>query len=185
MGIRLPAPPADALTVLADTMADLESADPRRDVGGAPLRVAPHPLPLYNLPLASIRRGAEPVRGARQVGWRYLIERDGSPAVADLHGSPSGKTVEFGRVASGPPAARLVARANDAELLGAGHSDDFEARILEVPALHITAFWLEADEPLFLLVTPDTPAEPMSAASFRAYLIEAATRYRDAARRQP
>lgn len=180
MAITLPPPPANALAVLTDAVSDLHGADPRV-IGGPRVRAAPHPFPLYQLRLSGIRRGNDPLKSARQIGWRYLIEQSRSPSVADLYVTSGDDTLEFGQLARGSPVERLVSRAHQAESLGGGpalSAPDYEARILDVPALHISALWLEGAAPLFLLVTPEDGPEPLDADAFRALLVAAAGKMR-------
>lgn len=188
MGITLPPPPDDAMAILTDGVTDLQSSDPTRAIGGSAPRAAPHPFPLYRLKLASIRAGSDPLRSAAQIGWRYLVERDDTPAVADLHEKSETGVLDFGQMATGPLADQLVAGANRAEaLVGAqgGAEPEYEARILEVPALHVSALWLKNENPLFLVLLPEGSTEPLSAADFRAMLVAAAAELRQATRRRP
>lgn len=188
MGITLPPPPDIAMAILTEGVTDLQSADPTRAIGGAAPRAAPHPFPLYRLKLASIRQGADPLRGATRIGWRYLVERDDTPAVADLHERSDTGALDFGQMATGPLADQLVAGANRAEALFGeqrGAEQEYEARILEVPSLHIIALWLESENPLFLVLLPEGSGDPLNAADFRAMLDAAATDLRQAIRRRP
>lgn len=188
MGIILPPPPDNAMAILTDAVTDLQAGDPTRAAGGGSARAAPHPFPLFRLTLAAIRCGTDPLRSVKQVGWRYLVERDGTPAIADLHQRSLNGALNFGQIASGPLVDRFIARAQQAETLVSNDSrkeDDYQARILEVPALHISALWLEGGHPLFLLVSPEDRADPLDASEFRAFLLAAAASLREATQRRP
>lgn len=188
MAITLPPPPANALAILTNAISDLQGADPNRAIGGSRVRAAPHPFPLYQLRLSGIRRGNDPLKSARQIGWRYLIEQGRSPSVADLYVTSGDDALEFGQLARGSPVERLVSRAHQADSLGGGRAvpmPDYEARILDVPALQVSALWLEGASPLFLLITPEDETEPLDADAFRALLIAAAGKVRSTPARQP
>ena len=182
MGIVLPAPPETALGVLTEAVADLQVTDPSRTLGAAETRVAPHPFPLYVVGLASIRRGSNSIRAARPAGWRYLLERGGAPAIADLHATATGESVYFGRLVAGDTAERLLERAREAEALASGQ--DFEARILDVPALHVAALWLHGSTSLFLPIGPDVDPAPLDLAAFQQFLLDGAIRLRAASRQR-
>jgi hypothetical protein len=75
------------------------------------------------------------------VGWRYLITNAGPIAVADVKESAQG-TPRFGSLIRGQIAERFEQAAELADQSFSGDEAEFEVRVLEIPALYITALWL-------------------------------------------
>ncbi len=137
--IQKQAPPDRGGTVVRNALRDLwgEEADPSM-LGGAALDLG-LPLPVYRLRLDDIRDTAS-IKKARLVGWRYLMEKEGNSAYADVvvtsNGDPS-----FASLSRNKNAERLNQAAHLAESVAEG-LPECEARILDIPALHISAIWL-------------------------------------------
>jgi hypothetical protein len=97
------------------------------------------PLPVYALSLQAALR-PRPLKYVRLVGWNYLIVGGEATGIAHVHAS-RGK-FRFAGITDGPAAQRLLDAALLAETALQGLRVSFEARVLEVPPLHIHALWL-------------------------------------------
>jgi hypothetical protein len=119
--------------------------DPHDALGGAV--TFSQPLPVYRLSLNDI---GEPnsINKAELTGWRYLLEKGGGSAYADLVERPN-KEQEFASLAENKNAERLNQAAHLAEQV-AENLPDCEARILDVPALSIAALWLFGRQSSFI-----------------------------------
>src|SRR5947207_10609333 len=145
MAITLPEGPAAQQTIAA-AVAELRHHGGAGVFGGAgPIHAAPA-LGVYVLDLkALIDKGIS--EGARQVGWRYLLMTP-ELAVADAatETRDGNTTPRFSSVTHGLAAARLDAASTVAETEYGGSTPRYQHRILEVPALGITALWLHAPD---------------------------------------
>jgi hypothetical protein len=82
----------------------------------------------------------DPFSAARLIGWKYPIIGGDSPGLAFLLIAPDG--LKFAGISHGPLPNRLL----DAAVLANNHLEslveEFEPRLLEIPALRIYALWL-------------------------------------------
>lgn len=135
--------PDGGLEVVARAVRDLMPSPSAggEALGGAAGRAASRPLPVYHLGLEDIGPGA-PLARARQVGWRYVVVDGRIAALADVRRTDGGELrfagLSQGAIIRGFEAATRLA----AERFGSAASDDYGARILEVPALYVSALWL-------------------------------------------
>jgi hypothetical protein len=106
-------------------------------LGGSPQTGAPLPVYLLSRDEALL---PDPLSAARLIGWKYPIIGGDSPGLAFLLIAPDG--LKFGGISHGPLPSRLL----DAAVLADNHleslAEEFEPRLLEIPALHIYALWL-------------------------------------------
>jgi hypothetical protein len=131
--------PAGGPSIIDRALFDLRGPAAAKDMLGGAETKRSEPLPVYRLELQDIS-GSKFLDKAKPVGWRYLIERADGVAYADLmEGSPGHQT--FARLARNRNAERLNAAAQLAEK-AAEPLPDCEARILDIPALHIATIWL-------------------------------------------
>jgi len=164
MPITFSDPPQSALEAARSGMRTIVS---RRRFGDPALRAADPDALELDTPLGVSVLGAEDLtngRGldaARAVGWRYIIRAGHEPiatadAATDNRGSHS-----FSHINQGPyvkATAEAVAAAAD---LPETHDGTFEARLLEIPALHSTSLWLHAtDEAGGDMIVPIAPTPP-------------------------
>lgn len=117
-------------------------------LGGAELDLS-RPLPIYRLGLDQIE-GDDFLDRAEHFGWRYLIEgphgRMGFADVRDLGGGEP----RFASFAENQHADRLSKAAEIAHSLSASLPDEYEARVLDVPALYVSAVWLANENSIFI-----------------------------------
>jgi hypothetical protein len=96
---------------------------------------------------------------AKPVGWRYLLEKAGGIAYADLIEKPGGDP-SFASLSRNRNADRLNQAAHLAEALAAD-LPDCEARILDVPSPHMSALWLFGSESKFIpYIDPERLSQP-------------------------
>jgi hypothetical protein len=119
--------------------------------GAAPVR-ASQPMPLFVVRLDQIDQ-TDFIRYAKPVSWRYLILGDGPVAVAELKEGPQ-KQGRFSTLIHGDLAARLAAATRSAEEKYGNSGIEYEPRILEIPALYITALWLHGQKDAFFPMDP-------------------------------
>ena len=131
-------PPPAGQSIVTNALRDLWQPDPHEALGGAAINLS-QPLPVYSLQLADIDK-ADSINKAKSVGWRYLMEKAGGAAYADLVESSAGEPA-FASLSRNRNAERLNQAAHLAEKVADG-GPTYEARILDVPALHISAIWL-------------------------------------------
>jgi hypothetical protein len=157
MAIQSPQGPAAGTEILEAHLTHLLSRGPGRTTaqlgaaeGGAQATAksmqASKPIRLYSLALGDIV-DEDSLTHAQPIGWRYLIYGDGPVAVADLQQSGESEPPTFRRLTRGPIAERL----NAATLYAARAYDQagsaaLEPRMLEIPALYISALWLHGSD---------------------------------------
>lgn len=104
---------------------------------GSPQTGAPLPVYLINRDEALF---PDPLSAAKLIGWKYPIVGGDSAGLAFLLITPDG--LKFAGISHGPLPNRLL----DAAVLADNHleslAEEFEPRLLEIPALHIHALWL-------------------------------------------
>jgi hypothetical protein len=162
-------PPPEAEHILKEGLvADQELMD-RRGLGGSRGRGRQRmkkPLPVYLCTLSDAAKGRV-VEGARLSGWQYLIvEGDEIVEVAKLFGDSEEERLRFGGVARGGVLLRNIQAAlHHAERLVEKGNARYELRLLDVPAVYVSAIWLKnrmGGEDRFLpLGSRGMPREPM------------------------
>jgi hypothetical protein len=116
--------------------------------GGAGATRATQPMQLFGLNLNDIT-DENFLQKAIPLGWRYLITNTSAIAVADVRETGSGPP-RFGSLIRGMIAERLEQAAELAHQNYAAGPLTFEARILEITALYITALWLHGPRDILI-----------------------------------
>ncbi|ACL55711.1 hypothetical protein [Methylobacterium nodulans] len=149
MSLVLKSAPATGRAVVRRALRDLWDQGPTADAaGGAAINLA-EPIPLYRLGLNQIDATGG-LTQAQHVGWRYLLETaGGDTAVADV-GEVGGGETRFASLARGENARRLIEAATLAESVAQQKPEEYEVRILDVPALHVSAIWLAGENNIFI-----------------------------------
>jgi hypothetical protein len=156
MAITTAQGPAGGAAIVADVVATLMTSGPGAlspKGGKAPSSYPGTPLPLFVLQLQDIvSAGSKFMDKVIENGWRYVIVSDGQvKAVADVKGPQGGQPPQFSALTHGELAERL---AQASELAANNFADDpagnFEARVLEIPALYIEALWLHGSRDIFI-----------------------------------
>ncbi len=123
---------------------------------GSPQTGAPLPVYLLSRDEALL---SNPLSAARLIGWKYPIVGGDAPGLATLLIAPDGP--KFAGITHGPLPSRLL----DAAALADDHleslAEEFEPRLLEIPALHICALWLfrAEGENFFISLMDEPPGE--------------------------
>jgi len=124
------------------------------------------PHPVYLLKLEDLAKG-ESVSSARRVGTRFLLVQDGKPVAAAELPEPAVASAAA-RASQGNSPAQLNrgpfvqgthAAIEHAETLHEVRSNDYELRLLRVPALYLEALWLHSPQGADILI-PVEPAPP-------------------------
>ena len=148
--VQVQNPPKTGPQAVERALRDLRRRpDPRGFLGGTAVKLS-RPLPVYRLGLADIRT-RKSLDSAKLAGWRYLIEpAEGSGvAYADVREKGGGDSI-FASFSQNRNAERLTEAAHLAQQIASGLSSNCEARILDVPALYVSAIWLTSREPTFI-----------------------------------
>jgi hypothetical protein len=151
--------PLDSRTALADGLAALAAAPTPAAaahlaaVAGAS---APPPLPVYPFALDDLAAGRDP-RGESQVAWVFLlVVNDQAVRTAEVVPAPDGKGFAFAAI-SAAEATAINQGIAVAEADKATAKDDYELRLVRVPALYVTALWLKhavARNDRFVVIPP-------------------------------
>ncbi|MEK6273084.1 MAG: hypothetical protein AABM42_10625 [Actinomycetota bacterium] len=184
VAIRFPEPPEDVAAAANDLMGGERETLGMRQLdfpgGAAPLGAQP----VFTAGLdAIVESGGDVERVAEApTSWRYASELGGAPRVYELVSEVKAGRTRATRVGDDQftPAIRdaLAAAQDDPRV----RTEDFEARLLRVPALKLLAVWLHAigTEDLYVPVVPTAvdaaPGELYGADDFRSRLREAASR---------
>jgi hypothetical protein len=164
---------------------DYDASDP---LGGADVTQFSDAIPIFRIDLDKIH-SENIMSDAREVGSRYLIGRadtEQAVAIADVRKDTETGTTAFGRLARGGVAQRLWdATMLASETYGRG-SEQFEFRIIDIPALQCSALWLHGDrghDAFFPINSGDKADESKirEEPSFVAKVIGAASNYKRAA----
>ncbi|MBA2445573.1 MAG: hypothetical protein H0V49_09610 [Nocardioidaceae bacterium] len=114
------------------------------------------------------------LRSAVPTGWRYLLRQGDQVVAAAQTVTDDGGQAAFASFNSGPyvESTRLAfGTAEEYAGAGPGSEDDWEPRILHVPALHAMALWLHTEAETTDIVLPLPPAprasSPIGAAPCR------------------
>lgn len=184
MALKLATPPATALPAVTSAL-DRLAGRTVNSLGGGGAAIGPRslavaernamtssvPHPVYQLTLADLAEGRG-LDAARRVGWRYLLE-DGSHQVLGFAetSDEAADGVQLRALNTGRFGQATRDAVEAAEHLGFVARDDFEVRVLRVPALSLNALWLAGDrdtvEDALVPLSP-TPAEILPGAPTRA-----------------
>ena len=143
----------------------------------------PHPVFMLGLDDAAADKLTE---AAKLVSWRYLLiaGEESAPAAAEVRAGAGENTVEFLHVDSGPFVGAMVDAIAMAEKLHVVEQQDFEIRLLQVPAIYLVALWLHNPASDIFIPIGKTPPQiarrqPYPAAEFKP-LVAALARSRQA-----
>jgi len=131
--------------------------------GAAPAELemdVPHRV--YALGLDQVREGAD-LDQAVPIGWRYLLKQGDQVVAAAQTVTDAGGQAAFASFNSGPyvdSTQQALGTAEEYAGAGAGSGDDWEPRVLHVPALHAMALWLHTDAETTDVVLPLPPVPP-------------------------
>jgi hypothetical protein len=169
--IRLPSGPINAPTAIGKAMNDLGLRG-SHSAFVSPTIKASQPIPVFVLQLDEIGDGF--LGRARRWGWRYLLIDTGS--AADVNDK-----AEFHSISHGELPARLMEACERASAMFEQRPEQFEPRILEIPALYVVTLWIFGPEQTFfcLLDLDGIPAlQPLAQAEFETHVIALAERAR-------
>src|SRR5215471_2294373 len=169
--------PRGAATVLAANVTDMLRAKHiphgmKADVHPQELEHS-EPHPVYVATLDDLAAG-KLLSAARQTGWRYLLVHDdevvaeaelsaGRPAAKGAKGAKKSRSAKkeeltFAGLTHGPFSAATVEGLHAAESLPQVEKDDYELRLLKVPAVYLVALWLHGANEDILVPLGQPPA---------------------------
>ena len=141
MPIKSHVGPAGGTTTLQRALSARRPHAAVTPLGGPPQAGAP--IPVYHLGVADLANDA-PLHRAAHTGWRYPVIGALEPGLADVREALPGQGATFGGLQQGLIARRLLQASLLAETALAGAADNYEPRLLEMPALRFSALWLHA-----------------------------------------
>lgn len=141
MTIKTHQGPADGWQVTSEA---ISTRTRRVEAGVSPLGGASHlaqPVPFYHLPLDKIDSN-DPLAFATSTGWRYPIVGGDRPGLADIRGDEGSTGSKFAGLSHGILAKRFLEASTLADTQLGDGAEEFEPRILDIPALGYAALWL-------------------------------------------
>jgi hypothetical protein len=161
MALLAPSPPYEAAEAVQSTFRSFAEhrtfKSPALSKATGPLQLG-EPLQVFTLGLNDLAAGKD-LQAAKPSGWLFLVQ-DGDQTLASAESVPTGKGDE--QVFSALNEGRFVA--STAEAIGTArgmpevNQDDFEPRLLRVPALYVTALWLHKSKGGGDLLVPLAPS---------------------------
>jgi hypothetical protein len=129
--------------------------------GGALSLTLPHQV--YTAGLEDLAGGQDLTQALRLSGWRALVEEDrqvvAAAEVPASPGAPASASINRGALVQSTVEALEQAERHDSVL-----SEPFEPRLLQIPALYVTALWLHRSGEGDDLVIPLAPTpQPLTA----------------------
>jgi hypothetical protein len=184
MSITRPAGPSGGAAIIGRVVPHLLSRGPGAlpPTGGAAAPQTSQPIQLFMLKSSDITDESF-VKKAVPVGWRYLIFGQGPIAVADVKEASGSGPLTFGSLIRGPIAERLTQAADLAARDYDAGPGKFEARILEIPSLYISALWLYGPRDIFIPFLEGGARDTMPVrvdTSFASHVVELAAAKRQA-----
>ena len=145
--------PADGLKIVQVALQRRQHrAQTVTPLGGAPQSASP--LPMYHLGMVDVGR-PDFLQSAIRSGWRYPVIGGAQPGLAMITERAGG--AEFEGLTYGTLAQRLVQASFLAQSALGNVADQYEPRILDVPAAHFVALWLLGPENLFISLMDGDP----------------------------
>lgn len=178
MTIRQSRPPEGGRQAISAALSRrLPRAAALSPLGGSPATGAA--LPMYNIELDQTGL-PDPLEAATLVGWRYPVV--GGPEAGLAHLGTEGTDNEYQGLTRGYLPQRLVEAASIADEAVGGSSNDYEARLLQIPALRIVSLWMAGENDNRFVILTDGRARDIEAAP---PLVDDIRPVIEAARRQP
>jgi hypothetical protein len=160
MAVLTPSPPQQATEAVQSIFRDAHHRalrSPALSKAAGPLQ-AVEPLQVFTLGLDDLLAKKD-LQAAKSTGWLFLVH-DGNQTLASAEAVPTGTGDE--QVLSALNEGRAVGSTAEAIRTVRGlpevSKDDFELRLLRVPALYVTALWLHKTAGTGDLVVPLAPS---------------------------
>src|SRR5260221_9132569 len=112
------------------------------------------PLPFYHLGLDDAARSS-PLQFAKRTGWRFPVVGGDTPGLVIV--SEQQTNSKFEGLSYGVVAQRLIQASNIADQELGSHKEQYEPRLLDVPALHFVALWLAGPNDVFIPLLDGNP----------------------------
>ncbi len=157
MPLRFLTPPQASFDRVASSVGRVAAGGAGIQIASASVPPAPQafPHPVYALGLTDIVNGAG-IADAKQVSWRYLLDgSDGALVAAEVSASRPDDPISLNRGRAVGGTRDQVTTSNvDARFA----TDDYEVKLLRVPALSLVFLWLEApSDEVFIAIEPTFP----------------------------
>ena len=133
-------------------------------LGGAPQ--AGSPIPVYHLSMERLN-DRDPLAEATITSWRYPIVGGIQVGFADIRASEDGATATFGGLSHGIFSERFIQASLLAERTLADRQEDFQPRLLDMPALQFAALWLHGDRTQYFISLLDGRPQLSTAETYR------------------
>ncbi|QSB21523.1 hypothetical protein JN403_12275 [Pseudomonas sp. 15A4] len=102
-------------------------------------------MPFYHLSLDQLLYD-NALEKAIRTGWRYPVIGSIKAGLVDIRGDEGTNSASFGGLSYGGVAERFIQASTIAAGQLANSTDEYEPRLLDVPALSFLAFWLRSSE---------------------------------------
>lgn len=145
MAIKSHEGPSNGAIVMAAALAVRMPSSP---AAHSPLGGAPHvggPVPFYHLALDQLPYD-NALENATRTGWRYPVIGSIKAGLVDIRGDEGTNSASFGGLSYGIVAERFIQASTLAEGRLANSTDEYEPRLLDVPALSFLALWLRSSQ---------------------------------------
>jgi hypothetical protein len=162
MALIFSVPPEESLDALRSAAEDnpgyREVAGAAFDEAGSadPMDLLPHRI--YTAGLTDLAKGKWNGK-AQLVGWRYLLQRDGTASFSAEVNVVSGEHT-FSQLNQGPFVGQTADLVEKAEQSGRVEDGSYELNVLRIPALYVMALWLRNMENGGDIVIPMGPTIP-------------------------
>lgn len=158
MSIQFSTPPPEASQAVVSKLRSVREQPVTnvRGLGGVVSGQATPTMPheVYVLGLRDVLSGRLP-DNFRPSGWRYILQAGGSAVSSAETQATGGATQQFSEFNSGPYVAATVQTLDRMASLPQIRGKNLTARLLRIPALHLTALWLHGeDEDVFVPLEP-------------------------------
>ena len=172
MTIKISPGPAGAIQVVEGAVNDLMVDHTVALAAGGGATQVSQPIQRFLLKLNDLT-DTDFLAKAAPIGWRYLILGPGPIAVADVKEMQSGAP-SFDSLIHGEIADRLAKASELAEQRYGAQANEFEARILEIPSIHMSALWLHGPEDIFIPIIEKDPKDPLPPHEDPSFILRAA-----------
>lgn len=142
--------PKDGATAISSALEDLAAFPPGDPLMGGAILDLSEAIAVYMLGLKDISADPSTIDKAQLTGWRYLMEKADAADTAYADVRKTDNASRFVSLSKNENATALVAAAHLAQKVAESLEGDVEFRIIEVPAVKLSAVWLAGETNIFI-----------------------------------
>jgi hypothetical protein len=159
MSLKLPATPEGTEEVVTYALQRTHSSGRFALAGGGAAVVTPTaPHQVYSIGLDQLAEGSG-LKVAKMVGWRTIILQGRNPTAAVEFSGGGGNPKNFKSVNEGPYVQSTATALAIAENMAQVKDQEFEPRLLQIPAIYLTSLWLHGSEQELFIPLDPAPSE--------------------------